>query len=411
MDKKSKILFTIECYPPEINGSGIATKRIATGLAKRGYDVAVACPGKGLKLEKSIEDEVKVYRLSAIPVLIHKDYYFSPLARRFMSYMFDDFNPDLIHIADHFFISSAACLEAKKRNIKIMGTNHFHPGNILSHSKIKRDLAVYKILERMFWVSFVKIFNNISLVTVPSETAAQIIKEKGIRRPIHIISNGLDLSYYKKKLNNKKILDKYNINSRNIILLSVSRLEKEKRIDLLIRALALIKNKSNFQFIIVGGGKEKNYLSRLARITNILDRVIFTGSVSDDELLRLYKLSDVFLSASEIELQGLSIMEAIASGLPVVAANSMAIPELVKNGINGYLFRSGDVREASQKILRVMDDKSLREEMAKKSLKLIKKHDFKNTLDKLENIYSLLTYKDKLPITEDKEILKHVFLD
>lgn len=424
MEEKLKILFTIECYPPVVSGSGIATKRIATGLAKRGYKVAVACPGKGFGLEKTIEDGVIVFRLSSIPVLLYREYYFSPFARRFMDDIFEEFEPEIVHIEDHFFISTAAYIEANKRGIPVIGTNHFHPGNILPHSKIKKDLAIYSVLERKFWDSFVKVFNRLMVVTVPSNTAAQIVRDVGITRPpIYVISNGVSLEFFGNtevrenmvgsdiEESNREgrfagegneagnIAEKYRINRENVILISVSRLEKEKRVDLLIKALALIKEEANFQYLIVGKGKERANLEKIAEVSGISDKIVFTGLVPDYELSQLYKIGDIFLTSSEIELQGLSIMEAMASGLPVIASSSMAIPELVLNGVNGYLFEPGNIREASEKILLLVKDMNLRKKMGENSIKLIKKHDFKNTLDEFERLYhSLVNSKRKQQI-------------
>jgi glycosyltransferase involved in cell wall biosynthesis len=149
----------------------------------------------------------------------------------------------------------------------------------------------------------------------------------------------------------------------------------------------MLKDKIDFQFIITGRGVDKENLEKVTLKKNLTDRVVFTDFVPDSELKNLYSLSDIFLTASEVELQGLSIMEAMASGLPVVAANSMAIPELVKDGINGYLFEPGNAIDASEKILQLASDKKLREYMSLNSLRLIMEHDLEVTLVKFEEIY------------------------
>jgi len=402
---KLRILFTIECYPPIISGSGIATKSIATGLAKRGHQVAVICPGKGLAMEKRGEQGVNVYRLSSVPVLVYREYSFSPFAKKSISSIFDQFRPHIVNLEDHFFISTAAYAEAKKRGIPVIGTNHFHPRNILPHSKLKKDTPIYKLLEKKFWDSFVKVFNRLEVVTVPSKTAAEIIKGAGITRPsIYVISNKIKWDY--DDLDNKrsgshikesdyKIGDlklRYGIGINDVVLISVSRLEEEKRIDVLIKALFLLKKKADFKFIVVGKGKQGPLLEKITRGNQLSPRVIFTGSQSDKQLCYLYKISDIFLTASEVELQGLSIMEAMANGLPVVASNSMAIPELVQDGVNGFLFEPGNYNQASEKILLLIKDRDLRKKMGKNSLKIIRRQEFNDTLDRFEEIYySLLT--------------------
>jgi glycosyltransferase involved in cell wall biosynthesis len=243
------------------------------------------------------------------------------------------------------------------------------------------------MIERKFWDSFIKVFNDIDVITVPSNTAAKIIEYEGINKPIRVISNGLNLENFNININTSKIYEKFNIKKDCPVLTTVSRLEKEKRVDLLIEALGDIKSLNDFQFLVTGSGKEKNNLELLAESVGIKDRIIFTGQLSEKELAGIYKISDIYLSGSEVELQGLSIMEAMATGLPIIASRAMAVPELVLHGTNGFLFRPGDKKDASEKILKILNDKKLQKKMSVNSLELIKKHDFEITLDKFEQIY------------------------
>jgi len=386
---KLKILITVECYPPVINGSGIATMRIATGLAKRGHQVVIACPGKSIKPKINIESNVTVHRVRSLPVpkISHQGFSFSVFPRSYIKHIFKEFKPDIVHIADHFFISSAAVSLAKKNKIKVVGTNYFTPYNAIDNLIIKKNSLLYRILEKIFWHYFLNIFNNIDVVTTPTAAAKKIIQDVGLKKQVNVISCGLDIEKFKKNKPGNEIFYKYKINTNKIIFLSASRLDREKRVDVLLEALSMLKDKIDFQFIITGRGIDKENLEKVTLEKNLTDRVVFTDFVPDSELENLYSLSDIFLTASEVELQGLSIMEAMASGLPVVAANSMAIPELVKDGINGYLFEPGNATDASEKILQLASDKKLREYMSLNSLRLIKEHDLEVTLVKFEEIY------------------------
>lgn len=390
MKDKLKIMMTIESYPV-YGGSGIATRRLAAGLAKRGHKVAVVCPGKSIrhKIVIDIESDVIVYRLRSLPLpsFLYKGLRFSPFPKNYMKHIFKEFNPDIVHIADHFFISNAAISLAKKNKVKVVGTNHFTPNNGLDNFIIKKNSLLYRTAEKLLWHYFLNIYNKIDVVTVPSEYAQKIVKDAGLKKSVKVISNGIMLGEYKNNKSDNEILTRYKINKNKIILLSASRLDKEKRVDVLIEALSMIKDSVDFQFIITSRGQDKEKLEKLVLDKNLSDKVIFTDFVSNSDLKKLYIISNIFLTASEVELQGLSIMEAMASGLPVIAASSMAIPELVKDGINGYLFEPGNVVDASEKILQLAIDKELREKMSIKSLEIIKEHDLERTLDKFEEIY------------------------
>ncbi len=387
MNHKLRILFALESYPPEITGSGIATIRLVRSLAKRGHKIAVVCPGKKLIGEQTREGRIIVYRISSLPVIFHKEFRFSPFAFINTGKFFKKFNPDIIHIEDHLFTARAAVRFARKNNIKIIGTNHFTPYNWLYNLNLPDGTFIYKIVKKILWNYFLNLFNKIDVITVPSLYARKILKNSGIKKPVKVISNGLELKEFKKTTPEDETLSKYKIDSKKIILLSASRLDKEKRVDLLINAICKIKDRAYFHLIITGRGKEKEKLKKITMDKGLSGLVTFTDFITKIDLRNLYHASDIFLTASEVELQGLSIMEAMACGLPVIGAKSMAIPELVKDGINGYLFEPGNEKDAAKKILKLISNKKLREKMSENSLNLINKHDIELTLEEYEKIY------------------------
>ncbi len=117
------------------------------------------------------------------------------------------------------------------------------------------------------------------------------------------------------------------------------------------------------------------------------DRVVFLGGIPDEDVRRIYSYCDLFVTASTVELQGLVVMEAMASGLPIVSSQGMALHELVEGGRNGYIFPNGDYKTAAEKMFLVLQDSARAENMGKASLELIKKHNFELSLDKYEQSY------------------------
>jgi 1,2-diacylglycerol 3-alpha-glucosyltransferase len=386
-NNKLKILIALESYPPQITGSGIATKRIAKRLSDRGHHVEVVCPGNSIRYSRSVEDGVVVHRLNSIPIPYHRVFRSSFFPAFTMDRIFDELKPDIIHIADHLFIGRAAWSSARKNNIRIVGTNHFTPYNWIPNLGIKDRAFIPGMVEKILWTHFAGLFKKIDIITTPTEAARKIIQLKGIESPIKVISNGIDLSMFSGDRPGEQELKKYGLDPGRMILLSASRLDREKRVDLLIDALGMIKEAADFQLIITGTGKELDNLKKRTIDNGLSGRVVFTGIVPEETLNSFYRSSHIFITASEVELQGLSIMEAMAAGLPVVAARSMAIPELVRNGKNGFLFEPGDIRGAAENILRLLEDDPLRQELARNSLDIIKDHDFEKVLDRFETIY------------------------
>jgi 1,2-diacylglycerol 3-alpha-glucosyltransferase len=357
-------------------------------LVDLGHTVAIVCPGKNTRNEISQESGVTVYRLKStpIPAQIQEGVRINLFPKRQISRIFKEFKPEILHITDHFFISGASYSLAKENKIPIVGTNHFTPYNFIDNFVKRKKSPMYIIAAKSMWHAMMKIYNDIEMVTVPSEYAKMIIQKAGLKKPVMVVSN---------KSINSGIVDKYKIDKNKTILLSASRLDKEKKVGVLLDACSYIKDKAEFQLLITGKGKDRKNLEAIALKNGISDKVIFTGVVPKSELKDLYRVSDIFLTASEVELQGLSIMEAMASGLPVVASNSMAIPELVKDSVNGFLFEPGNSADAGEKILKLINDKALRQKMSRCSLENISNHDIHIILAKMEEIYkSVLNDKD-----------------
>jgi 1,2-diacylglycerol 3-alpha-glucosyltransferase len=172
------------------------------------------------------------------------------------------------------------------------------------------------------------------------------------------------------------------------VLLYVGRLDKEKRLDMILRALPSILRLNSVHLVLAGIGKEKRSLEELADKLGIQKAVTFTGFVPDEDLQNIYRVGDLFVMASVAELQSIVTMEAMASGLPVVAADAMALPELVHHGENGYLFSDGNGQMFVEKTIAILSDQGLRAEMSRKSLEIIKNHDINRVVERFESIYS-----------------------
>ena len=178
-------------------------------------------------------------------------------------------------------------------------------------------------------------------------------------------------------------------------VLYIGRVDPEKQVGTLIEAYLLAKEKiSSAQLVIVGDGVDK---VRLQKKYGYEKSIKFLGRVVGDDLYQLYRVGQVFATASEIETQGVVLIEAAASGLPLIAVNKGAVSEICRNEENGFLCKPGDINEISEAIVKVLTNPKMQAEMSKKSVGLAKEHDFERTLDKFINIYQkLISSKDKL---------------
>ncbi|HZA25286.1 MAG TPA: glycosyltransferase, partial [Dehalococcoidia bacterium] len=160
----------------------------------------------------------------------------------------------------------------------------------------------------------------------------------------------------------------------------------DKNVELILRATALVAQEAQVQTVIVGKGRDEAEFKSLAHKLGLGDSVVFTGFVPDDDLPYLYNISHIYIGAGAAELQGIAVMEAMATGLPVLAANAVALPELVKEGENGYLFTLAPA-DLADKMRMMLSQPESWQGMGEKSLAYIQVHDTLNALSQLEDLY------------------------
>lgn len=378
------ILFVSDTYYPHVNGVYYFVCRIGPILRKRGHRVAVIAPAETAAFTKKVIDTIDVYGMPSVPILLYPNVRVPiPFRLRWrVSRLLKSFCPDVIHVQDHFQLSRTVIAAAKELRIPVIATNHFLPENLTAFlpSKIWRDIAAHQM-----WRSFSKVYNQVTVVTTPTETAASLIRPK-LNVDVLAVSSGIDLERFKPAGDQQDIRQKYGI-PFGPVLLFVGRLDPEKKVEEVLKAAALAAGITAFTLVIAGRGVKSAALKALARQLGLAGRVVFTGFVPEDELPDLYRSSRCFIIASEAELLSLATLQALASGLPVVAVNAGALGELVQDGVNGYLFAPGDIQTMGQQIVKIMTDDRLCRQMSRMSLQIAPMHDLHRSAEIFESIY------------------------
>ncbi len=227
-------------------------------------------------------------------------------------------------------------------------------------------------------------------MTAPTPFAAILAEEEGVRGPVLPVSCGMDLSRFSPGNDGDAFKRRYGIGDRPT-LMYVGRLDAEKRVDELIRALPKVRRLVDAQLVVVGNGHERRRLIELAEEIGVEGYVIFTGFVEDGELPGAYAATDVFCNAGVAELQSIVTLEAMATGKPMVAANASALPLLVHDGENGHLFEPGDVETLASRLTEVLSDAGKRALMGEESLRIVGRHDIEDTLAAFEELYELVS--------------------
>lgn len=392
------VLIGCDTFGPDVNGAAKFAERLAAGLVERGHDVHIMAPSPTGKPGTSIEvhegQPMTVHRLRSWRWVMHDWLRFAlpwdirPQSRRIL----DTVKPDVVHFQSHLMVGGGLSLEAQKRGIRLVGTNHFMPENLIDFIPIPHFLEQW--LVRRTWAAGARVFGRAEAVTTPTRKAADFLEENTHLTDVHAISCGIDAHHY---------TPNFGADVENRIVF-VGRVTGEKKLDVLLKAVASLDPTLDAKLEIVGAGDLLNAHKVLAAQLGIADRVHFTGYASDEGLKAALTHAKVFAMPSIAELQSIATMEAMATALPVVGANAMALPHLIHDGENGFLFEPNSVTDLAAKLTRVltMPTKEL-EQMKYASLKFIRGHDITRTLETFEALYRGESVVDPDPELTDDE--------
>ena len=381
--KPLTIVIGADTFAPEINGSATFAASLAGGLARRGHTVHMVAPAAGRREHGVFQEEhggetITVHRLWSWRYRPHPWLRFA-LPWRIESNaarILDSVKPDVVHYQSNIVVGRGLSKQALKRKIRLIATNHVMPENLLEFSLVPR--FAHGMVVKWLWWDADRIYSRAEAMTSPTRRAADLVEAHTRIRGVLAISCGLDSSNY---------TPNFAPRTENLIMF-VGRVTSEKQIDKLIRAFALLDPSLDARLEIVGGGELEGDLKHLAESLGVTDRIQFDSYVTTEFLRSALTRATVFAMPSIAELQSIATMEALASGLPVVAANAMALPHLVHDGKNGYLFEPGDVEEFAARltdVLRMPEDKL--QEFKRESLKIVEAHDINRTISTFEELY------------------------
>ncbi|GIH90273.1 glycosyltransferase [Planobispora siamensis] len=378
-----RVLIGTDTYPPDVNGAAYFTHRLATGLAARGNEVHVVCASDEGPARTEHVDGVTVHRLRSAPLLVHPTMRVSLPTR--LDRLVDSIAPDVVHVQGHFVVGRAAIAAARRGGVPVVATNHFMPDNLFQFAHIPGSLR--ERAGALAWRDFNRVFSRADRITTPTPIAAGLLDRKGFASPVEPISCGIDLARFHPRAEPRRwAREAFGLPDRDTVLF-VGRLDEEKRLDELIRAMPYILSGDDVQLALVGTGGQREALERLARRIGVGDHVSFLGFVPDGMLPQAYAAADVFAMPGVAELQSIATLEAMATGLPVVAADAMALPHLVRPGENGWLFTPGDVRELGRHLTALLGSPGQRTVMGAASRAIALTHDHRASLARFEEIY------------------------
>jgi len=392
-----RILFATDQYFPTLGGISTVTYRLAKALTNLGHAVGIIAPSTSWKYKEETEEGFTIFRMRSLPLFKTKNLRYAPtfLYAHKIKKIIKTFAPDIIHLETPNDIATITAQIAKKLAIPIIGTCHIMPENI-SGALPFLPSRIGRVVGNLYMGQVIKIFNKIDFVTAPTQTGIAILKAYSITTPSQAISNGIDLAEFREPSLKKKEAARENLKlPKAPLILYIGRLDKEKRVNILIKALALLPKSMPFHALIAGTGNEAVRLQELIRKTHLKKKVTFIGLVPKEELPALYGIASIFVMPSTAELQSLVTMEAMALKLPIVGAKAGALPYLIKENKNGFLFEPDNSADLAKKLMTLLENKELRNKMGEESFRIIQEHDINVVTKTLETLYARLIAEKK----------------
>jgi len=384
-----------------VSGAAIVAEKLAREMAERGHQVLVLAASDKDQPYITLQENLTVLRLRSTynPLRVGQRFLLFP--RRAILQALNEFQPDIIHSHEPLQMSWLGLTYARRAWIPITLTVHQLPGFVASYL----PESVSPLVEKSLWTYAHWLLRQFTSIITPTKSISTFIHQMtGLG--VNVISCGLDLQTFHPRLTadfERAPYQKWDLPPRVPLILHVGRLDTDKHADRVIHAAAQTLHQTDAHLVMVGDGRQKKHLIQLCQDLGVEERVHFTGYVSIQQgLPELYRMATVFVTASEIETQGIVLLEAAASGLPLVAVNATCIPEIVYDGANGYLTKPGDIHAISMSLTTILRDPQLAACMGKVSRALAEGHPNQETFDEHERIYQkMITEKEtqKIPVS------------
>ncbi len=363
-----KIVFVADVIDGEKSGGVISARRLTDYLKNR-HDLKIISTGKKEPQKIVLK---QFYLPFAKKQMLEMGFLFAWPNKKIL---IDNFkNADIIHIQFPFLLGYQALKIAKSMNKPVVLGFHVQPENLIWNVGIKSEWLT-SWLYKFFVKSF---YNKANTVISPSPMGKAMLEKFGITAPVNIISNGLPTQFQPQSFSrDRKYNDKF-------IILMVGRLAKEKRHNLVIEAIKRCKYANQIQLIATGKGPLLDELKTLGK--ELPNPAEFTY-VSQEQLLRFFNTADLFIHASEIELEGMAVMEAIGCGLPALIANAnhSASTQFALN--EKFLFNSEDADDLALKINYWFENRDELTDSKQQYLEKAKQYSFEECMQQTENLY------------------------
>jgi len=386
-NKNLKIAMFTNNYFPVIGGVPISIQRLAKALRKKGHEVKIFAPEYKNKIQN--EDEKNIIRCNSI-------YYYEeaglefPVTNIYSPQIKKDFQAedfDLVHAHHPFWLGNKGRKLAEEFNLPLAFTYHTRLEKYAHY--VPNILFIRKFFANRLSHFLIRNFaNKTDAVFAPTESTKEYLRNVGVSRYIKVMPTGIDFEYYNCDENKIKELRKELIGKSEHLLISVSRLSKEKNLYFLLDGINRLKETSelDFKLIIIGSGSEKENIMQFIKDNSLENYIELIGAVDFREMAKYYLASDLFVFASTTETQGMVLLEAMAAKNPVVAVKSSGIDDVIEEASNGYKTEE-EIDKWSSRIKELLNDRKKYEEFSQNAFETAKNYSIEKMAEEAEELY------------------------
>ncbi len=375
-----KICLVNSYYPPWIGGAETYVSNVAHGLKNLGHDVSVYCSERPLESGESYEDGIRVIRMKT-PLR----FYGTPITRLPRQIFTESY--DIVHA--NFpgpYLAALSGFIAKERNTPSVLTWH----NDLPPVTSGAGIAV-NIHDKLS-CSYLDFYDKIIATTKVYANTSKTLRRYSNK--LSVIHNGVDTTRFNPQVKGDAIRERFHLGQSKVAVFvgALTTFHAYKGVDVLLKAFKNTCETIDLRLLIVGAGDLSANYKKLAEELGIFSKVIFTGRVKDLELPEYYAASDfaILPSKDSSEGFGLALLEAMATGKPVIGSRVGGIPEFVIEGANGLLVEPNNVDQLARAMLSLARDDDSRSTMGRSGLAFAKSNDWSSVARKLTELYATL---------------------
>jgi len=368
---KPRVAMVVDPWHHPFNGTVVSTRRFVAALSDRFRFHKLVADEPGQSLDEGCVGFSRISVPGINPII---DRMKAPLAkpdRLKLERVIAD--SDVLHVQFPFFLGHAAISEARRQGKPVVASFHVQPENILSNLNLSSKWLTAIIYKFFVW----RFYDRADCVIAPSQFAAGLLAKAGLKVPVTVLSNGVTEDFFGDRAAAAQ--------GPPFHVVSVGRLAAEKQQHHLIEAIAASAFKQDIKLSLVGTGPQQKRLEGQARSLGVAATI---GRVSDETLRHLYRTADLFVQTSAVELEGMSVLEAMAAGCPVLInkASTSAVPEFVT--AQEATYSMNNVPELARKLDTLLASAELREAAGRTNRQIAKTRSHERSVQILCNIYT-----------------------